>query len=337
MSLPYAHIRIAEQSKLLTGRLIGQMFADQGATVFIEQCKITGDSTDDYLNRGKIAVESGALQQCETMDVIIVDGKDPVERLPGQIVIHVVAALPDDKAYGYLPDDCSDDLLNAIVGFYTDMAPTARLLEREVIYTPLPLCSVYAAVISANHIAAVLLDRETTGAGQTLYASRIAGGLAAVGALALKNQGLPKHLAAERPKPAPDSEIASEIKQLAEAAKTEPNKQLELEETLIPLGSAYDTKDGKLMFVGQPNLRLNQRLLKGLGIYQQALELGLVEVSPYLPEHLEHLGENLAQGMNLSFAKTAPLAKLIREALMPRRGCQTYDDSGTKEITMKNY
>ena len=34
--LPYEHVRIIEQSATLTGRLVGLLFADQGAEVLVE-------------------------------------------------------------------------------------------------------------------------------------------------------------------------------------------------------------------------------------------------------------------------------------------------------------
>ena len=55
--LPYQDIRIIEKSTTLTGRLVGLLFADQGADVFIERPADAGPGEHDfYLDRGKIAV-----------------------------------------------------------------------------------------------------------------------------------------------------------------------------------------------------------------------------------------------------------------------------------------
>ena len=67
-------------------------------------------------------------------------------------------------------------------------------LDRPVTYTPLKLCSIYAGVIGANACAAALVDRLRCGVGREIHASRIAGGLSAIGALCLKQTGLPPHL-----------------------------------------------------------------------------------------------------------------------------------------------
>ena len=159
--LPYEHVRIIEQSATLTGRLVGLLFADQGADVFIER---EGGSTsgehDGYLDRGKIAVPAGGLADSSSADVIIVDGAVPVSRAASQILLRVTAAIPGDEAYGHLAADCSEDLLNALVGIFTDMAGFGRVLGRPVIYTPLPICSVYAGVLGAIAVGAAIVDRE---------------------------------------------------------------------------------------------------------------------------------------------------------------------------------
>ncbi len=55
--LPYQNIRIIEKSTTLTGRLIGLLFADQGADVFIERAADRPPRDhDSYLDRGKTAV-----------------------------------------------------------------------------------------------------------------------------------------------------------------------------------------------------------------------------------------------------------------------------------------
>ena len=193
--LPYENVRIIEQSATLTGRLVGLLFADQGADVFVER---EGGSTsgehDAYLDRGKIAVPPGGLADTSSADIIIVDGTVPVNRAATQIALRVTAAIPGDEAYGYLAADCSEDLLSALVGIFTDMAGFGRVLGRPVIYTPLPICSVYAGVLGAIAVGAAIVDRERSGAGREIIASRLAGGLSAIGALTLTSSGIP-HLA----------------------------------------------------------------------------------------------------------------------------------------------
>ena len=125
----------------MAGRLAGQLFADQGAEVFLARSG-PSDLDDTYFDRGKVVLPSGALSDTSSADVIIVDGDAPVRRLPHQIVLRITAALPGDEMYGDLPADAHEDLLSALVGFYTDMSLTGPLLGNPVIYMPLPLCSV---------------------------------------------------------------------------------------------------------------------------------------------------------------------------------------------------
>ena len=105
----------------------------------------------------------------------------------------------------------------ALTGFFTDMA-LSWFLDRPVIYTPLKICSIYAGVIGAVAAAAgivpklvititistikvsleiipsviyqpyftALIDRNRNGGiGRDIHASRLAGGLSAIGALSL--------------------------------------------------------------------------------------------------------------------------------------------------------
>jgi len=159
-TLPYRDVRIIEKSSTLTGRLIGLLFADQGADVFVERAADASPGEHDaYLDRGKTAVPPGTLADSSSADVVIVDGGAPVSRGARQIVLRVTAALPGDEVYGHLAADCRKDFLNALVGIFTDMLAFGSVLGRPVVYTPLPICSVYAGVNGAIAIGAALVDR----------------------------------------------------------------------------------------------------------------------------------------------------------------------------------
>ena len=190
--LPYEGVRVIEKAGLLSGRLTGLLFADQGAEVLVIDPSESED-VDSYLNRSKIAVKATDVT-LSSADIIIVDGQDDtIPRLPHQIMMRTVAALPGDERFGHLPDDIDEDYLSALTGFFTDM-DMMGWLDRPVTYTPLKLCSIYAGVIGANACAAALIDRLRCGQGREIHASRIAGGLSAIGALCLTQKGLPAHL-----------------------------------------------------------------------------------------------------------------------------------------------
>lgn len=311
--LPYNGIRIIELSKTLAGRLAGLLFADQGAEVLIARdAGFEPDEHDEFLDRNKTSVPPGKLADTSSADVIIVDGDTKVDRSSGQIVLRVMAALPGDTVYGDLPADCSEDLLMALLGFYTDMGTTSSILGRPVIYTPLPLCSVYAGVNGAVATGAALADRERCGLGREVIASRLAGGLSAIGALALTSTGLPDHLAPADLTGIPDGLDPEEFKKIVSEASQDASKQLWLEQRVAPLAAPYHTSDDRLVLpLTAPNRRLTRRFLKSLGVWDQALAAGMVDVSPYDPANIEYIGRNLADSMALNYAMSSGLADLV--------------------------
>ncbi len=251
--LPYAGLRIIELSETLTGRLAGLLFADQGAEVLTARnAGFEPDEHDEFLDRNKYSIAPEQLADTSSADVIIVDGDTEVDRSSGQIVLRVTAALPGDTVYGDLPADCSEDLLNALVGFFTDMGTTSKMLGRPVIYTPLPLSSVYAAVNGAVATGAALIDRERCGSGREVIASRLAGGLSAIGALALTSEGMPDHLQPADITGVPEGLDVEDFKVMVSEASQDAGKQLWLEQRFIPLAVPYETSDGRLAYLWLP-------------------------------------------------------------------------------------
>ncbi|MEE8513387.1 MAG: CoA transferase, partial [Gammaproteobacteria bacterium] len=318
--LPYNGIRIIELSGTLTGRLAGLLFADQGAEVLVaREAGFKPDEHDEFLDRNKYSIAPDQLADTSSADVIIVDGDTEVDRSSGQIVLRVTAALPGDTVYGDLPADCSEDLLNALVGFYTDMGTTSKMLGRPVIYTPLPLCSVYAAVNGAVATGAALIDRERCGSGREVIASRIAGGVSAIGALALTSEGMPDHLEPSDITGVPEGLSIEDFKVMVSEASQDAKKQLWLEQRFIPLAVPYETSDGRLAIpLAAPNRRLTQRILQSLGIWDQALEAGMVDVDPYDPVNVEFIGRNLADSTALNYAMSSALADLLASVFIEK-------------------
>ena len=327
--LPYDDVRIIEKSATLTGRLIGLLFADQGAEVFVERAGVaTPGGHDGYLDRGKLGVPQGALADTSSADVIIVDGADPVNRTAAQIVLRVTAAVPGDDTYGHLAADCSEDLLNALVGIFTDMAGLGRVLGRPVIYTPLPICSVYAAVLGAIAVAAALIERERGGPGREIVASRLAGGLSAVGALTLTSSGIPPHLApASLGGGLPAGLTAARFQDLAQDASRDSARELWLAQRRFPLATPFAAADGRLVLpMVSPNRRLTERFLKALDVWDRALAAGMVNESCYDPSAVQYVGRNLADSLSLDFTNTSTLADLIETAFARKPAAQWEHD-----------
>lgn len=314
MSLPFDGIRILEKSATLTGRLVGLLFADQGAEVFVEP-RAEPTEHDAYLDRGKTRVPRGGMDDTASADVTIVDGTDPVSRAPGQILVRVTAALPGDEAYGHLEPDCSEDLLNALVGIFTDMSMFGAMLGRPVIYTPLPICSVYAAVHGAIAVASALVDRERTGAGREIVASRLAGGLSAIGALTMTSSGIPEHLAPARIGGPPAGLTLERLQEIVSAAALDPEKELWLVQRLGPLAQPYRAADGRFVLpMVSVNRRLTERFLKALDIWDRAMSAGFVNESCYEPGARQHAGHNLAEALSLDFTHSSMLAEWVGAA-----------------------
>ena len=319
-TLPYNGIRIIELSNTLSGRLAGLLFADQGAEVFIARpADFTPDDHDDFFDRNKIAISPNGLEDTSTADIIIVDGDVEIDRLPQQVILRITAALPGDEIYGDLDADCSEDLLNALVGFFTDMATVGKFVGRPVIYTPLPLCSVYAGVNGAIATAAALVDRARCGKGREIISSRIAGGLSAIGALALITKGEPQHLKPADLTGLPDGVDPASAKKALQDAAVDPNKQLWLEQRLIPLNAPYKTSDNHFaMGIAGVNRRIAKRFLTALGLWDEALAAGMVDVDPYDPKNNGYRGRNLADAGSMNFQHNAWLADKISEVMVTK-------------------
>lgn len=172
--LPLQGIRVLERSNTLAVRLTGLLLADQGADVFaLDHGRLADGEIDAYLDRGKKLLHPEVLASIQDSDIVIQNGPILDRHSDGVISLGFTATVPGDPNFN-LPDDTSDDLLNAHVGFYTDLGVTSRLLGRDVIYTPLPLCSVYAAVLGATAVLAALTDRQRSGVGRGMHTFEIA-------------------------------------------------------------------------------------------------------------------------------------------------------------------
>lgn len=321
---PYGGIHIIERSLTLSGRLAGVLFADQGAEVrFARQPGRAGEQIDDYLDRGKFEADPAALRDTLSADIIIVDGDAPVDRRPDQIVLRITAALPGDEVYGYLKADCSEDLLSATLGLFTDMALTARVLGRPVIYTPLPISSVYAGVNAAVAVAGALQRRLQSGLGSEVITSRLAGGLSAIGALALTTTGLAPHLSTPPPAGVPAGMTLEQFFDLLKEAAASGERQSWLEHRVIPVGVPYRAADGRMiMIMTGANRRATRKLFDHLGIWGRLKEAGLVDVSPYDPSSIALRGRNIADPGTLNFASMSVIAGLLEEIIATKTAAE---------------
>jgi hypothetical protein len=123
-------------------------------------------------------------------------------------------------------------------------------LDRPVTYTPLHLCSIYAGTIGANAVAAALVDRLRCGQGREIHASRLAGGLSAIGAMSIKQTGLPEHIQTAKVLFKNMAEITNarkglempELERLKAEAIADPNRQAWLFQRMYPFIASYRCK-----------------------------------------------------------------------------------------------
>ncbi|RDS80865.1 hypothetical protein DWU98_13045 [Dyella monticola] len=311
---PFAHLRVQQQSTTLAGRLAGLLLADQGAEVYASDYPANAhEGIDEYLDRGKTLLPVAALEKLVDADIVIIDG----DRLPSlhlnQITLGFTAVAPGEHDID-VPDNASDDLLNALLGFYTDLGITSRLLGPVVTYTPLPLCSIYAAVLGACAVSAALVHRQKAGVGTAIVVPRLAAGLSAIGVLAMKLDGLKSHLVPPQLLGLPPEIIAA----LPDARKTE-DGMLRLLNELNPTAGCYRTSDGKLVMpVTTVNRRLAQAMLAVLNLEDRAEDAGFLNVTPYDPSNVEYADHNLALPQAIRNDLNVQLAQWMTETFATR-------------------
>jgi crotonobetainyl-CoA:carnitine CoA-transferase CaiB-like acyl-CoA transferase len=321
---PLEGVRVIERSNLLSGRLTGLLLADQGAEVFVDRPPgVASQLDDEFFGRGKVALPPGASADAASADVVIIDGASAAPRAPHQVLVRIVAALPGDEAYGFLPDDCSEDLICAICGFFTNLSVSGPILGRPVIYTPVPLPSVYCGVNAAVAAVAALVDRQRTGQGREITASRIAGGLSAIGALSVTSKGLPPQLEPIVVGRLPPGLSPEQFKTFVADAIRDPDRQMWFERRFAPFSTPYRTKDGRWFLpMAGANARLSKRLMEAMGIWDQALATGAVFINPYDPANIPDSRRNLADSLSLGFDYTSPLADMLENAFATRTAAE---------------
>jgi crotonobetainyl-CoA:carnitine CoA-transferase CaiB-like acyl-CoA transferase len=317
-SLPLQGIRVLEHGDNLSVRLAGLLLADQGADVFALNRNVSAEGKiDAYLDRGKNLLRADALASIRDSDIEIQNGAIPDDRSGRVISLGFTSAVPGDPEFD-LPDDASDDLLNALVGFYTDLGVTSKFLGREVIYTPLPLCSVYAAVLGATAVLAALTDRQRSGAGRSIVVPRLSAGLSAIGVLAMDLSGIAPHLRPHGLLELPPALVAEVPKARASDAG-----MVAFINRLNPTSGCYRTADGQhIMPVTTVNRRLAVRMLELLELWDLAQAAGIVNVSPYDPASLAVADRNIAHPEGMRSDLNDQLALWITEAFAKKTAAQ---------------
>lgn len=307
---PLQGVLVHERSSGLTGRLTGLLLADQGASVVACRPAAPAEALDLYLDRGKRRLPGPERPSGGPAVVVIQDGAFGDERPHGQVRLAVTSVLPGEADYPF-SDDVGDDMLKAVLGFYTDLAVTRRHLGDEVVYTPLPMCSVYAGVLGAIAVGASLAELYRRPAGRGIVMSRMAAGLSALGALLVEVGGLPEHL-----KPASIVGLPVELRSHVTQARSDPAHFEWLKRRASPFLACYKAADGRLvMFASLAHRKQARALLDELGAWEALQASGLVDVSPYDPANAAFAGRNVAVPHDLALELRMQAADLIEQAV----------------------
>ena len=307
---PLSEICVIEESSGIAGRLAGLLLADQGAKVISFKAGRQTDPIDVYLDRGKLLVDE-AKESFDIADVIICDKVFDGKRQDWQVVLSITGAAPGDEVYKF-GDSVSEDILKALIGYFSELAVERKLIDKEVTYTSLPLCSVYAAVFGATAVCASLADRFNHGYGREIVVSRMAAGLAAIGVFTTEVGGLPKHLSPDDFLKAPSGEVESQI----ERAKKDEQYFEWLKRRMNPYFACYMASDGQLIApITGGNGYMLRDFLEELGVWGELEQYGLVERNIYKPENIVFEGRNIAYPTKLDIELKTKMADLIDKAV----------------------
>ncbi len=156
-----------------------------------------------------------------------------------------------------------------------------------------------------------------------MHASRIAGGLSAIGALTITEHGLPPHLKPIQIGGLPPGLSPEQFVEITQKAAADPAWQLWLEQRFAPQAAPYRTSDGQLVLpLAGANRHLTRRMLEAFDLYYRALDGGMVDVSPFDPLNIEYARNNLADSLALRFDLTSKLADWLEPVFASRTAAE---------------
>ena len=294
-------IRVVDFGHYLAGPLAGMLLADQGASVV--KVDRPGSPEVDSLarsvyDRGKTRVTldlkmpdgvAAVREYVDSADVVIenfrpgvmdrlgLGAEDATARNPGLVYLSLPGfASTDDKA----SVRAFEGVLSAATAQFTDLRPGG---SDAPIYTPMPLGSTYGALHGVIAVVLALYRREETGRGDVIEVPLAGAAMSAMAVLLMQVADPP-----------------------ARYRKGGPS----------PLYRSFRGGDGKWLFwIASGHSRNTRQLLKTLGIYDDLIAEGMVDLPVY-----EHLGldHNLPDSSNLSTAWNARITECVQTALRRR-------------------
>lgn len=296
---PLTGFRVIDFGHYLAGPLAGMLLADQGAEVI----KVARPGRPDcatpagaVFNRGKRTLEldlksaaghGAALQLIRAADVVIENFRPGVMERLGLGAAALVAANPR-LVYLSLPGFGADEeraslrafegVLSAATGVFTDLNAIRRELQAPPLYTPIPLASAYGAIHGALAVTLALYAREDSGRGEVIEVPLAGAAMSAMGAFLLRVGNTPARYG-KRPNPANDALR----ERMRHAGAAERRRLIDrLRPSQPPMFDSYQAGDGGWVFLlAGGNRRHAAQLVKALGIYDELIAEGMVDVAPY--------------------------------------------------------
>ena len=306
MQPPLTGVRVVDFGHYIAGPLVGMLLADQGAEVI----KIDRPGTADYdtpanatFNRGKqkLQLNLKTPESLETAKKLIQSADVLIENFrPGVMAClglghNEARRLNPRLVYLSLPGFASTDrekcsirafegVVGAASGLFWDLHPAKRrLLGAPPVYTPIPLASAYGAIHGALAVVLALYAREESGRGEMIEVPLVGAAMSAMGGMVLHVEKRPRNYGSRSSKASDDAQRRDERARVEKMS--EKQRQAYWREVLdlgTPFLTTYPTGDGNWVHLHTAgNGRLTIRLFKALGIYDQLLRDGMVDVPCY--------------------------------------------------------
>ncbi|MGG1662506.1 CaiB/BaiF CoA transferase family protein [Brevibacillus sp. NRS-1366] len=294
---PLKGIRVIDFGQYIAGPAVAMMLAEQGAEV-IRVDPPSGPSWHSpamaVLNRGKKSIvldlkvsadKELARKLIASADVVIENFRPGVmDRLglgPEEMVsIHpqlIYLSLPGFSAYDMEKDQLAgwEGIIAAATGWYRGMGMSRILMGVDPSYSPLPLASIYGALLGALSVTVALYAREQTGRGDIIevpLAAALSEGLA-YNTMSVEN--MPNRY---------KSQLEQEIERRRTAGEPMNLSYEDVQGLLDPFYRDYLCADGRYFYHCCPSHKSHAiKVLELLGLWEEMVEAGIPLVDPYLP------------------------------------------------------
>ena len=339
LQAPLHGVRVVDLGCYIAGPLVGMLLADQGAEVIKVDPPagpLFNHPVNQTLNRGKmlLALDLKSKDGLETLTELISSADILIENFSPGVMSRlglskdrlktinprlITLSLPGFTKDGQLSNATKayEGIIAAATGQYTDIHAIRGVFGLDPVYTALPLASVYAGVHGATASVLALRERQAGHAIAPLRTPLDAAAVSAMSSIFMEIEDQPERYEAPR-LPAVVKKFALPfMRWWASSGEGAQTKLLNIARKSFPaFMSSYPCADHKLLYVfAIDNLKIARRLLKAIGLYDDAIAEGLVELNPYDSGDRR---DNLAETSSLSRALQTQLKVMLSERFLER-------------------